>query len=355
MRDKMVRIFNEKADCITKHVLIFSYLLTVIIAIIVYLLGGTSKVYANLMYIPITIIASSNGKKHAVINAIISAVLIGPIMPLEVQSNTMQEPINWIVRLLIYVIIAFVIGYFADHYKNEYEKNIKEEKEMAELQRATIFALVKLSETRDNLTGAHVERVAVLCKFLTRKLRKQSKYKDNIDDEFIDNIYKASSLHDIGKISIPDSILLKPGKLTPEEFDIMKTHTTIGANTLSEFKNKYTKNKTLDLAINIANYHHEKWDGTGYSHGLSGEKIPLSARIMAFIDVYDALRSKRVYKEAYSHEKSIEIIKQGKGTHFDPIIVDAFLDNEAEIRNIYDKMTVKEVGIRPTFYEAFSG
>ncbi len=149
---------------------------------------------------------------------------------------------------------------------------------------------------------------------------------------------KASTLHDIGKVGIPDSILHKPGKLTSQEFEIMKNHTNIGANTLLEVKKKYPDSKFLELGINITLYHHEKWDGSGYPHGLRGENIPLSARIMAIADAYDALRSKRVYKEAYSHEKSLEIIKQGKGTHFDPEIVDVFIENEAEFNNIFNNL-----------------
>ncbi|QVK17548.1 HD domain-containing protein [Mycoplasmatota bacterium] len=354
MWDNIVEIFRKNRELIKKNLMIYSYFLTLMIAFLVYFLGGTSKVYTNLMYIPIAIIATSNGKKYAVINAVISGIILGPIMPLDVKSNTMQAPMNWIIRLIIYIIIAFVMGYIADHYKKEYEKNIEEEKELAEVQRATIFALVKLSEARDEYTGLHVERVAVLCKYLTSELRKIPKYKDYIDDEYIENIYKASPLHDIGKINMPDRILLKPGKLTPEEFEVIKTHTRIGANTLLEFKKAYPHNKILEFAISIACYHHEKWDGTGYTHGLAGEDIPLSARVMAIIDVYDALRSKRVYKEAYSHEKSIEIIKQGKGTHFDPIIIDTLLQSEIEFKKIYDRITEKKVVIDSVFYNTFS-
>ncbi len=144
-------------------------------------------------------------------------------------------------------------------------------------------------------------------------------------------------MHDIGKVGIPDSILLKPGRLSAEEFEIMKTHTTIGAETLLEVKRKYPDNKFVEIGIKIAHYHHEKWDGTGYPEGLSGEDIPLSARIMAFADVYDALRSSRVYKEAYSHEESIEIIKQSGGTHFDPEILKVFLENEIEFKSTFEK------------------
>lgn len=316
--------------------IIILYILSLIVVGIVYATGGTNKVYANLMYISIAINASVNGKKQGLIHAGISALLIGPFMPLDVALNISQKPINWILRLIIYLIIAFVNGFFADYFKKEFEESSKKDKQISEAQMATIYSLVKLAEFRDDDTGVHVERMAEYCKLLASKLLNISRYKYYLDEDYIDNIYKASTLHDIGKVGIPDRVLLKPGKLTNEEFDTMKTHTIIGCNTLLEVKGKYPNNKFLELGIRITQSHHEKWDGTGYPHGLNGEKIPLSARIVAIADVYDALRLKRVYKEAYSHEKSIEIIKQGRGTHFDPVLVDVFIENNEEFKNIYN-------------------
>lgn len=249
---------------------------------------------------------------------------------------------NYYKKLAIYATIAFVIGFFSDYFKQEFEKSNQKDKEILESQLATIYSLVKLAESRDDQTGAHIERVAAFCKLLANSLRKRPKYKDYITDDYVENIFKTSPLHDIGKVSIPDRILLKPGKLSSEEFEIMKTHTTIGANTLLEVKKRYPENKLLELGINITHFHHEKWDGTGYPQGLSGTEIPLSARIMALADVYDALRSKRVYKEAYSHKESLEIIKQGKGNFFDPEIVDAFIEIEAEFEATFDKYNFEE-------------
>ena len=139
---------------------------------------------------------------------------------------------------------------------------------------------------------------------------RRGKYRELIDDDYIEKLTRVSPLHDIGKVGIPDRILLKPGPLTTKEFEIMKTHTTIGAKTLLEVKEKFQDNRLLELGNNITNFHHERWDGTGYPLGLKGAEIPLSARIMAIVDVYDALRSKRVYKDAFSHEKSLAIIKE---------------------------------------------
>lgn len=206
--------------------------------------------------------------------------------------------------------------------------------EISESQIATIYALVKLAESRDDDTGTHIERTSMLCKLMAQYLSILPEYKEIITADYIENIYKASPLHDIGKVGIPDSILLKPGKLTFEEFEIMKTHTTIGYKTLSEVKRKYKNNGFINTGMEIAKYHHEKWDGTGYPIGLSGHEIPVSARIMAIVDVYDALRSKRVYKEGFSHEKACEIINEGRGKHFDPVLVDVFLEHNERFRDL---------------------
>lgn len=200
-------------------------------------------------------------------------------------------------------------------------------KEISESQMATIYALAKLAESRDDETGQHLNRVKIICRSIAEKL---SPYKD-ISVDFINTIEKASSLHDIGKVGIKDAILLKPGKLTPEEFDEIKLHTTIGANTLREVYQNYPNNYFIAIGIEVAQSHHEKWDGSGYPNGLKGEEIPLSARIMALADVYDALLSKRVYKDSFSLEKTKKIILKGRGKHFEPIIVDVFIDNVEEM------------------------
>ncbi|MFA5636595.1 MAG: HD domain-containing phosphohydrolase [Anaerovoracaceae bacterium] len=209
-------------------------------------------------------------------------------------------------------------------------------REISDSQIATIYALVKLAESRDDDTGAHIERTAQLCRLFAEKLRVLPEFSKAIDDEYVTNIYRSSPLHDIGKVGIPDAILQKPGKLTPEEFAIMKTHANLGAKTLEEVVNRYRGNTFLKMGLEIAKGHHEKWDGSGYPGGLSGPDIPLSARIMALVDVYDALRSKRVYKKAFSHEKSVAIIEEGKGSHFDPVLVDIFMQNQKEFLALYE-------------------
>ena len=211
-------------------------------------------------------------------------------------------------------------------------------KEIADSQMSTIFALSKLAESRDSDTGEHLARVQRFCRLLAERLSQASPYKTHINAEFIHDLSSASPLHDIGKVAIEDSVLLKPGRLTPEEFETMKTHTTIGAQTLEDVRSLYPGNSFINMGILIARGHHEKWDGSGYPQGQAGEDIPLPARIMAVADVYDALRSKRCYKTSLTRAQSREIILSGSGRHFDPVLVEAFVQEEEQIEAIGQQM-----------------
>ncbi|OGT97562.1 MAG: hypothetical protein A2079_05415 [Geobacteraceae bacterium GWC2_48_7] len=211
-------------------------------------------------------------------------------------------------------------------------------REISEAQLATIFALAKLAEQRDGDTGAHLERVREFCRLLAQRLGENSPYAASINPEFIECIQHASPLHDVGKVAIPDSILLKKGVLTPEEFEIMKSHTIIGAENMQSVYNHYSGNTFIGMGIEIALYHHERWDGTGYPDGLIGRNIPLSARIMALADVYDALRSDRCYRKGIGHEQVKSMIREGEGTHFDPAIVKAFFHLQDTFNNISESM-----------------
>lgn len=210
-------------------------------------------------------------------------------------------------------------------------------KQISDMQMETIFSLAKLAQSRDDDTGKHLERVQKYCYVLAKKLSEGSPYAEQIDDNFIINIVNASILHDIGKVAISDLILLKPGKLTDEEFTEMKKHTSLGAQTLSEVHAKFGNNSFIQTGTLMANYHHERWDGRGYPQGLKGEEIPLAARIMAIADVYDAISTKRVYKDAFPQEKCIAIISEGRGTQFDPFIVDAFLESIDKFNKIREE------------------
>lgn len=204
-----------------------------------------------------------------------------------------------------------------------------------ETREMALFALAKLAESRDNETGAHLERVRDYSRLLARELA--SKGCRGVDDEFVRNIYLTSPLHDIGKVGIPDAVLLKPARLSDREFEIMKGHTLIGAETIEAVLKLNPGAEFLRMARDIALTHHEQWSGGGYPRGLKGDTIPLSGRIVAVADVYDALTSKRVYKGAYPHEIARGIITEGAGKHFDPHLVEVFLGLENQILEIYDR------------------
>lgn len=203
--------------------------------------------------------------------------------------------------------------------------------ELTRSHRAILIGLAKLSEYRDNETGLHVERMCAYSGALARELSRRGA---DLDAQWVQDLELAASLHDIGKVSIPDAILLKPGRLTPDEFAIMKGHAEAGEATLRAVRDELDDTRLLDLAMEIAGGHHERWDGTGYPRGLRGEAIPLSARIVAVADVFDALMSKRVYKPAMPLEDVERIIEQGSGTHFDPDVVTAFFAASDELLSI---------------------
>lgn len=206
----------------------------------------------------------------------------------------------------------------------------------------TIFALAKMAEARDPDTGHHLERVRRFSRLLAEKLSEQPEYREQIDSEFVRQIYLTSPLHDIGKVAIRDEILLKPGRLTDEEFEIVKTHTTRGAEALESALAAYPDAAFLQMAREVAVYHHERYDGEGYPEGLAGEQIPLSARIVALADAYDTITSRRVYKEAGDFASARRKITAGRGTQFDPDVVDAFLSVETQfvgIRNRFPDLT----------------
>lgn len=198
--------------------------------------------------------------------------------------------------------------------------------EVMAIQDVTILTMASLAETRDNETGNHIRRTQHYIKALAQALKEHPGYGDYLTAKQIDVLFKSAPLHDIGKVGIPDRILLKPGGFEPEEFEVMKTHTTLGRDAIAHAEEQLgVKVDFLSCAKEIAYSHQEKWDGSGYPEGLRGGAIPISARLMAVADVYDALISRRVYKSAMPHAKAVEVIRAGKDTHFDPAIVDAFL------------------------------
>jgi len=222
------------------------------------------------------------------------------------------------------------------HERLESQRNAEQVvRNLFEAQAATIFAMAKLAEYRDESTGHHLERVRDFCRLLASELGKDSAYMNQVTDDFVTCIQHAAPLHDIGKIAIPDAVLLKRGTLTAEEYETIQTHTTIGAETLQSVFNEYPDNLFVGMGIEIALYHHERWDGHGYPDGLVGRCIPLSARIMAVADVYDALRSDRCYRKGLSHENTMAMLLENAGAHFDPEIVKVALRVQAELEAMF--------------------
>lgn len=253
---------------------------------------------------------------------------------------------GWILQIISFVWIAGIqaatVGIllhrsFRSHkeqFQVQQESSVAAARELVRTRDAVIFGLAKLSESRDPETGRHLERISLYSVKLASALRNHPKFRGEITPAFIRTIGVSSVLHDIGKVGIADSVLLKPGKLTPEERSHIQIHTQLGADCIREIERQLGNSEFLHMAKEIAMSHHEWWDGSGYPQGLKGEQIPLAARIVSIADVYDALSVNRVYKEAYPHERCVEEIREGAGTHFDPMLVDVFLRIESDFRLI---------------------
>ena len=221
------------------------------------------------------------------------------------------------------------------NYNENLMEMVKEKtKTVVNLQNAILKTVAEMVECRDDITGAHIERTQNYLQTLLEKIIEKGLYKDQVSSWDINIFVQSSQLHDVGKIMIKDSILQKPGKLTPEEFEEMKAHTIFGEMIINKISKSAVEDVFLRHAKVFAISHHEKWDGTGYPVGLAGEDIPLEGRLMAIADVYDALVSSRPYKKAFSHEKAVEIICEGKGSHFDPTLIDVFLSVEDKFKKI---------------------
>lgn len=209
--------------------------------------------------------------------------------------------------------------------------------ELTEVQMETIIAIAELAESRDSLTANHLKRVRIYCKLIAEELSKNKKFAREITSDFIDLISHASALHDIGKIGVRDGILNKYGRLTDEEFEIVASHTTRGSLTLESVLEKHPNNPFVKMGADIVRFHHERWDGEGYPFKIAGEAIPLSARIMAIADVYDAVRSKRSYKESKTHHEAVDEILRIKGKQLGPNVVDAFIAINPELAKVYEQ------------------
>lgn len=231
-------------------------------------------------------------------------------------------------------------------YQHHLERMVMEKtEEVRQTRDIALLTLARLAESRDNATGQHLERMAEYSRRLAEAAGRESKLR--IDDEFVDHLYKSSPLHDIGKVGIPDAILLKPGPLAPVEEEIMRRHPTIGGDTLRGVIERFEGHSFLRMGMEIAYSHHERWDGSGYPHGLTGDGIPLAARIVALADAYDTITSRRPYKAAFDHEEAVRRIARDRGTHFDPVLVDVFLRCHREFAEIRGRLADLAVAGRP--------
>jgi response regulator RpfG family c-di-GMP phosphodiesterase len=297
------------------------------------------------------------------------AYLLGLMLPLTFRVMVEQDETHFALgtMLLLFLIVMLSSGHFLNRFillslrqrfENEslaqqlatmndvLEHKVEERtaqllhktEEVSQIRDVTIMAMASLAETRDNETGNHLKRTQTYIRALAMQLRSHPRFREFLTEDNIESLYKLAPLHDIGKVGIPDAILLKKGKLTVEEFEIMKTHPLLGGNAIAMAESGLpTPNRFLHIAREIATGHHEKWDGSGYPRGLKGDEIPISARLMALADVYDALISRRIYKQAYSHEDAVAYITQGKGTHFDPDVTDVFITIKEEFRQIAER------------------
>ena len=226
-------------------------------------------------------------------------------------------------------------------HKGKLEAEVQQQaQKIIDIQKNVIMSMANIVESRDGSTGEHVKRTSLYVEMIARELMNRGYYKSVLSEQYFTDLCNAAPIHDIGKIKISDRILLKPEKLTSDEFETMKSHTVEGGKIIKQTMWKIEEQEYVKVAIDVATYHHEKWNGKGYPEGLKGEEIPLGARIMAIADVFDALISKRCYKEAMGFEEAISVITSLRGTHFDPVITDVFLSLHARLQKIVPNQRV---------------
>lgn len=317
------------------------------IALIVVVLGITCLLYKmhaykmvvlNLFFIPVALSAFFLGRYRAGVTALFcfTAAVIVISMNLMVVE-TIRSPLVTSLAVLVWGatlgLNALVISNLSDETKAH-----QQEQFFRQTRGALIFGLAKLAEFRDQDTGLHLERISRYSKTLAEALRQHPKYRDTVTEELVDSIGTSAVLHDIGKVGIEDKILLKPGPLTESEREIMQKHPVIGAECLAKIELRLESSDFLEMAREIARYHHEHWNGCGYPEGLVKEEIPLAARIVAIADSYDALSSKRVYKQKLDHAVCVRIIRSSAGAQFDPDLVDVFLEIETSFERIASEL-----------------
>ena len=280
----------------------------------------------SLLYLIVNMIIVGNRFKHkdSFTIVMIIVILFAGVIPMTIYHINITYIAIAIDSILCYIYYNDLIKY-----QNK-EKLIENQQRVSAMQEHIISGMATLIEDRDMDTGEHITRTSAYCKILAEKARKEGVYADVIDDNFITKLYTLAPLHDVGKIVVSDTILRKPARLDKDEYDEMKKHAKAGGDIVKDVLSGISDEDYINFAIDIALYHHEWWDGTGYPHGLKGEEIPLPARIMAISDVYDALVSKRIYKEPIPHEEACLLIESESGTHFDPKLIEVFIKYKSE-------------------------
>ena len=279
--------------------------------------------FAGLIYLMVSMVRAGRKFRHRDRMTIIMVpvLLVAGVIPVTFSNIHIAYIAIGMSSCLCYI-------YYNDLVQEDVHTDlINNQKKMSEMQEHTISGLANLIESRDTDTGEHVMRTSMYVRSIAENAMKDGIYADRIDDRFVSMMYMLAPMHDVGKIVVPDSILRKPGRLTPEEFEQIKKHAEMGGTVVRRMLSGISDEEYVNFAVEIATYHHEKWDGTGYPEGRSGEDIPLCARIMAIADVYDALISKRCYKEPISREEAAEIIRKDAGSHFDPLLAEVFLNH----------------------------
>jgi HD-GYP domain-containing protein (c-di-GMP phosphodiesterase class II) len=294
-------------------------------------------------------ILKKNGPKIALLSGfhqiVIMFLFLGYIILFYYENQGVKTASSfYVVVIFFFGTISAMIGILlqADMLASVKSRQSEIEKvnhQLVQTERVTIYALAYQAELRDMETGKHLERTSKYVELLAEKLALVPKYRSYLSPVYIADLVTSAPLHDIGKVAIPDSILRKPGKLTPEEFEIIKKHCEYGTKVLKIADEKLSFQSFLKIAIQMVSSHHERWDGKGYPAGLCSDSIPLSGRIMALADVYDALRSERCYKKAFSHEETCKIIARERATRFDPDLIDAFFEIEKRFHEISIAMT----------------
>lgn len=242
-------------------------------------------------------------------------------------------------RALVLIAIAAIFTMLASRTADLLSMLLRKEEQLLHSHKEMVMGFATLVENKDGSTGGHIKRTTAYVKLLAEELRERGFYQEELTDAYLENLYRAAPMHDIGKIAVPDVVLQKPGKLTDEEFEVIKTHTLKGGNIIKETFGHLENEEYTQMAYEVARYHHEKWNGKGYPEGLKRKEIPLSARIMAIADVFDAISEKRCYREAMSMDKCFEIIEDGSGQAFEPLLVEVFLDirDKVEVEHAKEK------------------